>query len=330
MTTNSIQLHGPQVRTLAFVSLALLGGLLAGCENPDIPRIGVLHPNEIDQDTVRGFQAGLTELGYVDGVNVDYVYDGATGSIDSLGREADRLASRGVTLFFTPSSPATRSAQRAAKAQGTPIVFGPVNDPVAANFVATLTKPGGNITGVRLGATHPARLAWFKRIVPSLRTLLVPYNAEDIGPTTAVTSLRGTASAMGIDLVTRTVSTRRELLDALATMPQNIDGVFLVPDTTVNTNIPDIITATEARRIPVSGPSVAQVQAGALMSYGFDHASVGRQAARMAHEILKGVSPAKLPVEMADIGLRINLVSAKRLGIDIPRQYLNQAQTIIR
>ena len=116
----------------------------------------------------------------------------------------------------------------------------------------------------------------------------------------------------------------------LNNIPEDIDAIFLVPDSTVNARLADVLAVAYDRKLPVSGPSTAQVEEGALTTYGFIHHEVGAQAARMAHHILEGAAPGELPVEIAELYLAVNLQAADAIGLEIPHEILQQAEIIIR
>jgi putative ABC transport system substrate-binding protein len=116
----------------------------------------------------------------------------------------------------------------------------------------------------------------------------------------------------------------------LNNIPKNIDAIFLVPDSTVNSRIKDVLAVALDRKLPVSGPSTAQVEQGALTTYGFVHHEVGAQAARIAAQVLKGADPGELPVETAEFFLAINLQAADAIGLEIPYKILQQAEIVIR
>jgi len=121
-----------------------------------------------------------------------------------------------------------------------------------------------------------------------------------------------------------------EVTELLNNIPKDIDAIFLVPDSTVNSRLADVLVIAYDHKLPVSGPSTAQVEEGALTTYGFIHHEVGAQAARIAHHILKGADPSEYPVETAEFYLVINLQVADAIGLEIPYEILQQAEIIIR
>lgn len=173
---------------------------------------------------------------------------------------------------------------------GVPVAFGVIADPVAAGVIEDLTRPGGNLTGVKLSQNQARRLQLLQEILPSVRRVFVPYNPSDPAPRSAVAQLQAIAPTLGIELVRGEVSAREAVVDLLEQMPSNVDAIFLVPDSTVNPALGEVLRVASNHGIAVSGPSTAQVEEGAFMTYGFDHRDAGAQAARIASQILKGTS----------------------------------------
>jgi putative ABC transport system substrate-binding protein len=135
---------------------------------------------------------------------------------------------------------------------------------------------------------------------------------------------------LGAELIKLACPNDEMVTKALGNLPQGIDAIFLVPDSVVNKRIKDIVKLTVKRKLPLSGPSTAQIEQGAFMTYGFVHTDVGAQAARMAHLIIKGAKPAELPVESAESYLGLNLATSKSIGVEIPGTFLRAAKVVIR
>jgi putative ABC transport system substrate-binding protein len=193
-----------------------------------------------------------------------------------------------------------------------------------------LTKPGGNMTGVSLSQNQARRLELLLGMAPNTGRVFVPYNPEDAAAVSAVAQIHEIAPGLGVELVEGIARNDGEVTALLNNMPENIDAIFLVPDSIVNARINDILAVALDRKLPVSGPSTAQVEQGALTTYGFIHHKAGEQAARYANQILKGADPGELPVETAIFFLSINLSTADAIGLEVPEDILRQAEIIIR
>jgi putative ABC transport system substrate-binding protein len=235
-----------------------------------------------------------------------------------------------VDLIFTAGTPTGVAAHRLTSGTDIPVVFGVIADPISAGVMTDLNHPGGNMTGVKLSQGQDRRLELLLDIAPGIRQIFVPHNPDDTAASTAVSQILKLAPALGVELIIGEARNDQEVIDLLATVPDNIDAIFLVPDSVVNTHLTEIMAMAQERNWPVSGPSTAQVEEGALTTYGFIHHAVGSQAARIAVQILKGADPGELPVEETEFYLAINLVAADAIGLEIPAEILQQAEIIIR
>jgi putative ABC transport system substrate-binding protein len=245
---------------------------------------------------------------------------------EALKAEAKRLVAAEPDLLLALSTPAAKAGHLAAHQAGIPLVFAPASDPVGAGLADSLGRPGRNATGVTFGVQEPVRLQWFKTVAPRIHTILVPYNPDDISPALSVEKIRPVAAELGLRLDLRHVRNIAELETLLAALPPDVDALFIPTDALVASNFPKILKACMSRNIPVSAVDRKSVEAGALMSYGFDLAELGRQGARIAAQVLAGTPAGDLPIETAEFRLSINLETARRLGIVISDSQLRQAE----
>jgi putative ABC transport system substrate-binding protein len=312
--------------------LLVIGLLLAACgiTQPKTFTIGVINLTPVLDPVFEGFKAGMTEQGYIEGENVTYIYEGATGSIDKLDAVAQGLVGADVDLILSLSTPATLAAQQATTGTDIPIVFAPLTDPVGAGIVQSLPQPGGNATGVTFGIQEAQRLAWLLKTDPTIEQIYIPYNSDDQSPVLALEVVEEAASKLGVEIVTREARNVEEIVAATENIPETADAVFILPDSLVTTGIPDFVKATIELGLPLSVPTGEQVEEGALMSFSFSFFASGEQAARLADQILKGAKPADIPVETAEVFLIINLQAAEAIGLEVPYDVLEAADTIIR
>jgi putative ABC transport system substrate-binding protein len=315
------------------ILLVITGLLLTGCGGAPKTKtytIGVINPSLNQEDTVKGFKEGMTELGYVEGKNVTYIYEGPV-SADKLDAVAQGLVKAKVYLILAITTSATKAAQKATAGTDIAVVFIPVTDPVGAGVVASLTKPGGNTTGVTPATQEGKRLEWLLQVAPKIKQIYIVYNPKDQSPVLALKTVSETAAKLGVELITREVSTTEEAMVAFKNIPKEADAIFFLPDTVVNARAVDTYKITTELGLPTSGPNVATVNDGALTAYGVDLPVAARQqAARLANQILQGTKPADLPVETAEFFSAINLKTAQAIGLDIPDATLRQANIIIR
>lgn len=312
-------------------ALPLLLAAAAACQaKVDAVTIGVVNFTPILSPVYEGFKAGMAELGYVEGKNVKYVYAGGAGEVMELDAEARDTLSRKVDLVFAISTSATLKAQEATAGTKTPVVFAPVVDPVRSGMVNSLSRPGGNLTGIRTGGFAAKELEWLVVLAPGIKRVLVPHNPDDGASLAGLVALRESAEKLGVELVVHDARSMEELNSLVASVPQDVDAILILPNPVALSGIAEFARVAVARRLPLASTSYAQLEAGALMSYGPDYIQVGRQAAHLADKVLKGTSPADLPVETSEFFFNINLRTAQAIGMTVPDDVLQVADRIIR
>ena len=230
-----------------------------------------------------------------------------------------------VDLIFSMSTPATLAVKKATGQTPIPVVFGPVNDPVQTGIVKEFRKHGSNMTGVAFGHQEVKRLEWLTRIVPQVKRIYIPFDPNDKSPLISISRLKDANTSLGLEMVFQEVVTEADLEAAMASLPSDIDAVFLPTDSFLAEKTPEFAQAAIARKLPLSCPHRPGVQGGALYSYGFDMEAIGRQSARLASQILRGIPPEDLPVEMAEFRLSINVRTANLIGLKLSDDILRQA-----
>lgn len=324
--------HSFLISAAAVAALAALLWLAAGrATPPHKPKVvSVIQLTAVDSATFEGFKAELAALGYREGRDITYLYDGPAGTIERLEPIILSHLARQPDLVLVSSTPATLAVKRQLAERDIPVIFAPVNDPVASGIVASLRNPGGYITGVRLPLGDDLRLEWLTRIVPGAKRVWLPYNPADKSAQTSLSQARRAAALIGVEIVAQETRTPEDIRRALKNMPAGIDAIYLPRDSTVESHIADFVAASRTRRIPLCAPSQLQTHAGALFSYGFVHRQIGWQAARLADQVLRGIPPADLPVETAENHLSLNLGSAAAIGLGVPAEVAMQAEEVIR
>lgn len=293
-------------------------------------RVGVLNEGSAaTHPAVEGLKAGLRELGLAEGADVAFEVHFTQGDLGETSKAATALAQAGVDLIFTSGETPTRSAIAATAT--IPIVFTLVRDPVAAKFAVALAKPGRNATGIaNLTAQLAAkRLELLKTLVPTATRVWAIYDGADAVCAGTIAHARDAALRLGLQLLSRPVTTQDELASA---MNEVRDGdALLAPDGGRFDVASVILDASLARRLPAVFATALYVGYGGLVSYGSDYYAEGFQAARLVERILRGARPSSVPIEGADrIDLAINLNTAARLGVAVPRNVLLRADTLRR
>jgi putative tryptophan/tyrosine transport system substrate-binding protein len=319
--------------------ISLLGGaaawpLSARGQQPAMPVIGYLNGASAAQFThlLAAFRNGLGERGYAEGRNVAIEYRYADGQYDLLpGLAANLVSQRVEVIVATAGTPTIRAAKAATST--IPIVFVIGGDPVAFGFVASLNRPGGNITGVTLisAETVAKRLGLLLELVPRAAVIGVVANLANPITKPQLIELETAAHAVGRRLHVLNASTENELATAFAVVDQqHIDALLVAADPFFDDRRAQIVALAARQRVPVSYVRREFVAAGGLMSYGPDASEAFRQAGVYTGRILKGEKPADLPVmQPTKFEFVINLKTAKALGIDVPPMLLARADEVI-
>lgn len=317
--------------TRTLVVLLFVVTLLASCGKPQ-PKtftIGVVNFSPPLDAVVEGFKVGMAELGYVEGENVTYVYEGVVTSIEALDPAVQNLRAADVDLILSLTTPATLVTRQAVEGTDVPVVFAGVNDPVASGLVKSLREAGGNLTGIQAGGSIAKGLEWLLAIAPDTTSLFVPYNPDDAASVQAMVALSEAAATLGVELLIVEVRTPDELAAALDAIPESADAMFVPSSGFLSARLTQVVETAILHKLPLASMS-PWCKEGVLMSYGFGYYQTGEQASRLADKILQGTPPADLPVETADFFLVINLQTAQAIGLDIPDDILQQADEIIR
>jgi putative tryptophan/tyrosine transport system substrate-binding protein len=292
--------------------------------------IGVVNFLPVMDSVLDGFKDGMTEFEYVDGETIQYMYDGPVDGVELLDEMAQNLVAQHVDMLLSFSTLGTAAAQRATAGTEIPVVFVPVTDPVSNQFVADLSEPGGNLTGITNGGSEGRRLEWLLEIAPNIEQIYILYNPGDGSAISALETTRRAAAEFGIQIIAREVNNEEEIIANLADIPAEIDAIFLLPDILTVARISKFNAAAIERKIPLSGATISSVHEGALIAFGADFYTSGKQAARLADLIIRGSNPGDLPVETAEFFLVINLKTAVAIDLEVPDSILDQAHDILR
>jgi putative ABC transport system substrate-binding protein len=299
--------------------IARIGLLIASSPSPASPR-------------VEAFRHGLRELGYVEGKNIVIDYRYGEGKPDRLPALAAELVRLKIDIIVTGGSAPTRAAK-----DGTamiPIVMMQDVDPVGNGFIASLARPGGNITG--LSAINPElstkQLEVAREIIPKVSRLAVLYDPRNPVNIPAWKEIEHTATALRIKLLPIEVRAAEDYEPAFAAATQGrVEGLLVRREPLNQTYRTRIVSLAARNKLPAIYPGKQYVEVGGLMSYGVDSADLNRRAATYVDKILKGAKPADLPVEQPmKFELVINLKAAKQIGLAIPQSVLYRADKVIK
>ena len=305
---------------------------LAARAQQSMPVIGFLDPTSPDTFSHRllGFRQGLKETGYVEGENVAIVYRFAENQIDRLPELVADLVRRQVAVITTPQN----GAQAAKAVSATiPIVFIAAEDPVRLGLVASLARPGGNLTGINfLNAELAAkRLELVRELVPAATRISVLVNPTGPNPEITSRDVQAAARTMGFKIQILNASTSREITAAFATLVREpSDALFVDIDPFFTARRIQLVHLASHHRVPATYPGRLFAEAGGLMSYGSNITDAWRQVGLYTGRILKGAKPADLTVIQATkFELVINAETARTLGLDVPATLLARADEVI-
>ncbi len=321
---------------LTALTVSVLTAPLAGeaQQTKKIPRIGYLASSggEPLKNRLAAFQQGLRELGYVEGKDIIIEHRTAEGKFARLPELAAELVRLGVDILVTEGTPAAHAAKNATSV--IPIVIGNAGDPVGSGLVASLARPGGNITGLSSLSSDVAlkRLQLLKEMVPSASRVAVLSNPGNSTNLLQLKDLGAAAPALGVTLLALDATKLEDIDSAFTTMRTKRPGALIVlGDPLFGTHRRRIAELAVKHQIPTIGTVGDFVLAGGLMSYAVNFPGLHRRAATYVDKILKGAKPAGLPVEQPmRLELVINLKAARQLGLTVPQSILYRADRVVQ
>ncbi len=318
-------------KTLIIIFLMITGLLLTACgaEKPKVYRVGILSGLDFFADTIDGFKAGMTERGYIEGENI--VYDIQQTDVDPAAykRILEQFVADEVDLIFVFPTEAALEAKSVTQGTDIPVLFANAFTE-GVDLVESARQPGGNITGVRYPGPDLAAksLEILVKAAPQVKRVWVPYLQGYPSVPSQLEAMRLAAASLGVTLV-----------EFPATGPADIKADLQTRTQSADPGLDAVLYIYEALSTwPDVNAVVAEFAAKHQMPIGndvhfrlvVDNVQVGRQAARLADQILKGVKPADLPVETPEFYLTINLKAAQAIDLDIPDEILRQADNVIR
>jgi putative tryptophan/tyrosine transport system substrate-binding protein len=319
--------------------ITLLGGaaawpLAARAQQRPMPVVGFLSANRADafpQNTA-AFREGLAATGFVEGKAVAIEYRWADTHLERVPALALDLIRRRVDVIFTAGSDVTTLVAKGATAT-IPIVFTTSGDPVAFGLVASLNRPGGNLTGMTIinYQLGPKRVELLYELLPKARVVGFLLNPNNPSAEPAVAEAQAAADTLGLQIHVLRASSDQEIDTAFVTLVElKIDALFVVPDASFQSRRDQFVRLAARHAVPTIYYSRTYVAAGGLLSYGASFSEMYRQGGNYVGRILGGAKPADLPVQQpSKFELVINLKTAKALGLDVPPTLLSRADEVI-
>ncbi len=297
-----------------------------------LPTVGVLGagtPSSHGQ-WVAAFVRRLHELGWIEGRTVAIEYRWAEGRTERAAEIAAEFVQRNVDVIVTSGTAFVVAAKQATSV--IPIVFAAAGDPVGTGLVASLARPGGNITGLSIQQPDVAakRLELLREVVPSLGRLAILGNVGGPAVVLDMREVQAAARTLGLDVIKLEIRRGEDIAPAFEALEGRADALYVCIDPLVNTHRIRINTLALAARLPTMHATREYVEAGGLMSYGPNIPDLFRFAADYVDKILRGAKPGDIPVEQPrKFDLIINLTTAKALGLTIPEAFLLRANEVL-
>jgi len=301
-------------------------------QSTKVRRIGYLSIGSSSSPPIEPFRQGLRELKYIEGKNIIIEYRWANGNAERLPHLAAELVGLKVDLIVAGDSDAISPAAQATSS--IPIIMTVSGDPVAAGYIASLARPGGNITGLSNLAPDLAgkRLELLKEVAPRVSSVAILGDSSGASYSAQIKELEIASRGLGMQLQQVSLRESRDLENALLTIIRNrAAGLFVIPSSLTNSSRKRIVTFAAENRLPGIYPLSGYVEDGGLMAYGPNIPEMRRRAAIYVDKVLKGGKPSEIPVEQPKkFELVINLKTAKRLGLTIPQSVLYRADKVIK
>lgn len=331
-------------RVLALASLGAAAALtLSACSAPsestggddaaalDKVSIGisqlVQHP-ALDAAT-EGFKQAFIDAGYVEGDTVTFDEQNANGEQATAVTIAQTFSTSDLDLVLAVATPAAQAAAQAITDK--PILFTAVTDAVSAELVESMAKPGANVTGTVDAVPDDALKTQFEIITdinPDAKKVGIVYASGEVNSQVQVDAAQKVADEMGLELVTKTVTTANDIAQATEALG-DVDAIYVPTDNMVVSGIASLVQVAETAKIPVIGAEPGTVEGGAVATYGIDYTKLGKQTGEMAIKVLEGADPADTPVETpAELSYVVNPAAAERMGVEIPKAILDEATTV--
>jgi putative tryptophan/tyrosine transport system substrate-binding protein len=319
--------------------ITLLGGAAAAWplaaraqQGAKLPTIGFLGPTTpaVASQWVAAFVQRLHELGWVGGRTVAFEYRWAEGRAERAAEIAAEFVRLKVDVIATAGTALVMAAKQATSV--IPIVFGTAGDPVGTGLVASLARPGGNVTGLsNQSADLPGkRLELLREVVPGLRRLAILADIDNAAAALEMREVQATARTLGLEVVTLEIRQAGDIAPAFDALRRRAEALYVGIAALVNTNRIQINTLALAAGLPTMHGSREYVDVGGLMSYGANIPDQFRRAADFVDRILRGAKPGDIPVEQpTKFDLVVNLTTARALGLTVPPSLLARADEVI-
>ncbi|WP_094283760.1 ABC transporter substrate-binding protein [Brucella ceti] len=275
-----------------------------------------------------GVKDALAEAGYKEGENLKFIYQSAQGNPATAAQIARQFVGEGpdvIVPISTPSAQAVVSATR-----DIPVVFTAVSDPVGAQLVKDLKKPGGNVTGLSDMSPVVEHIKLIKEVMPNIKKLGYLYNSGETNSVSLLAALKEAAAAEGIEIVESAATKSAEVQGAARALVGRADAMYVPTDNTIVSALESAVGVAEESKLPLFTADTDSIKRGALAALGFNYYDVGKQTGAIVVKILKGEKPGDIAVDIAKgTDLVINLGAAKKMGVEFPQAVIDRATSKI-
>lgn len=316
---------------VSMMSVVMTGCGNSGSSDGDTIKIGIVQLVEhTSLDQIReSIIAQLEEEGYVDGDNIEINYQNAQNEQSNLKTICQGFVADKVDIIVAITTPAAQVAM--SETDEIPIVFSAVTDPVAAEVVSDMEKPGGNVTGTSDAISVEKIMGLAEDITPGFKTVGALYNSSETNSVAAIEALREYAKDNSLELIESAITSANEIQPAAQNLAKKCDIVFSPTDNTVASSIATANKVFIDAKVPFYVGADSMVKDGGFATYGVDYEYLGQETAKMIVEIIKGADPAEMPVRtMDEMAMYINSQTAADMGIKIPQDILDKATDLAK
>ncbi|MCF7644636.1 ABC transporter substrate-binding protein [Bacillus subtilis] len=276
-----------------------------------------------------GVKDALAAAGYKEGENLKFTYQSAQGNPATAAQIARQFIGEApdvIVPISTPSAQAVVSGTR-----DIPVVFTAVSDPVGAQLVKSMEKPGGNVTGLSDLSPVADHVKLIKEVAPNVKTIGFLYNSGEANSISLLEGLKAAAKEGGLEVVESAATKSAEVQGAARALIGKADLIYIPTDNTIISALEGAVSVAEEAKIPLMTADTDSVSRGAFIALGFNYYDVGKQTGEVVVRILKGEKPGDIPVNVAaGTDLVVNLVAAKKMGIEIPQAVVDRASKVIK
>jgi putative ABC transport system substrate-binding protein len=275
-----------------------------------------------------GVKDALAEAGYKEGENLKFVYQSAQGNPATAAQIARQFIGEQPDVIVPISTPSAQAV--VAATHDIPVVFTAVSDPVGAQLVKNLEKPGGNVTGLSDMSPVAAHIDLIKEILPGVKTIGFLYNSGETNSVSLLAAFKQAADKAGIKVVESAATKTAEVQGAARALVGRVDAIYVPTDNTIVSALEAAVSVAEEAKLPLFTADTDSVKRGAIAALGFNYYDVGKQTGAIVVRVLKGEKPGDIPVEVAKgTDLVVNKKEAEKIGLKLPEGVLSRATKVL-